>query len=85
MKYPEAGRVKTRLSKSIGREQACNIYQKLVRRTLGMVSDFKHAHPEIDLFLFYYPPESETQLRKAYPGPWKFTPPDERPFGRKNG
>ncbi|MFH1930329.1 MAG: TIGR04283 family arsenosugar biosynthesis glycosyltransferase [Pseudomonadota bacterium] len=85
MKYPEAGRVKTRLSKSIGREQACNIYQKLVRRTLGMVSDFKHAHTEIDLFLFYYPPESETQLRKAYPGPWKFTPQMSGHLGEKMG
>ena len=85
MKYPKAGRVKTRLSKSIGREQACNIYQKLVRRTLGMVSDFRHANSETDLFLFYYPPESETQLRKAYPGPWKFTPQMSGHLGEKMG
>jgi rSAM/selenodomain-associated transferase 2/rSAM/selenodomain-associated transferase 1 len=83
MKYPEAGRVKTRLSKIIGSEKACNIYQKLVRRTLGMVSDFKYAHTEIDLFLFYSPPESETQLRKAYPGPWKFIPQMSGHLGEK--
>jgi len=83
MKYPEAGRVKTRLSKSIGREQACIIYQKLVRRTLGIVSDFKHAHSGIDLFLFYYPPKSEAQLRKAYPGPWKFTTQKSGHLGEK--
>lgn len=83
MKYPEPGRVKTRLSKSIGREQACNIYQKLVRRTLGMVSDFRHANSETDLFLFYYPSESEAQLRKAYPGPWMFTPQISGHLGEK--
>ena len=83
MKYPEPGRVKTRLSKSIGREQACNIYQKLVRRTLGMVSDFRHANTETDLFLFYYPSEREAQLRKAYPGPWTFTPQISGHLGEK--
>ena len=83
MKYPQAGRVKTRLSKTIGTKKACNIYQKLVRRTLGIVSDFKHTHTETDLFLFYDPPKSETQLRKVYPGPWAFIPQMNGHLGKK--
>ena len=83
MKYPQTGRVKTRLSKTIGTKQACNIYKKLVRRTLGIVSDFKHTHTQIDLFLFYDPPESETQIRKGYPGPWAFTPQIDGHLGEK--
>jgi len=83
MKYPKAGRVKTRLSKTTGAKQAGNIYQKLVRRTLGIVSDFKQTHTQIDLFLFYHPPESETQLMKGYPGPWAFIPQMNGHLGEK--
>ena len=74
MKYPEAGRVKTRLSREIGDEKALYVYQKLARRTLGVASDFKHTHEKIDLFLFYDPPERKIPFMKSYPGPWEFIP-----------
>jgi hypothetical protein len=74
MKYPEAGRVKTRLSIEIGDEEALHVYQKLTRRTLGIASDFKQAHGKTDLFLFYDPPDAKIPLQKQYPGPWEFVP-----------
>ncbi|MFC1616979.1 TIGR04282 family arsenosugar biosynthesis glycosyltransferase [Candidatus Margulisiibacteriota bacterium] len=33
MKYPESGKVKTRLAKDIGAQKACEIYKKLISKT----------------------------------------------------
>jgi rSAM/selenodomain-associated transferase 1 len=83
MKYPEAGKVKTRLGKDIGEEKASQIFQKLARRNLGIASDFRLAHGEVDLYLYYYPPEKKAELNKAYPGAWKFIPQAGRHLGEK--
>ncbi|NQU14859.1 MAG: hypothetical protein HQ561_11975, partial [Desulfobacteraceae bacterium] len=75
LKYPEAGRVKTRLGREIGLERAMNLYQKLLRRTLGIASDFKSSQDnqdDLDIFLFFSPPERKAELTKGYPGPWEF-------------
>ena len=63
MKYPEKGKVKRRLAREIGREKALCLFQKLVRHTLGIVSDFKMVHRDVDTFLFYYPPEKNAEIR----------------------
>ncbi len=42
VKFPEPGKVKTRLAKSVGNEAAANIYRKLVARVAepgGRASD----------------------------------------------
>ena len=83
MKYPEAKGVKTRLSRDIGHENALSVYQKLVRRTLGLVSDFKNSQRDVDVLLFYYPPESKEKLLKSYPGPWQFVPQASGHLGEK--
>jgi len=74
MKYPEPGKVKTRLASSIGNENAAIIYNKLVYHTLGIASDFKQENPSVDIFIFFYPPEKQRLMLKKYPGPWEFLP-----------
>jgi rSAM/selenodomain-associated transferase 2/rSAM/selenodomain-associated transferase 1 len=77
LKYPEAGKVKTRLGRDIGQQRATNLYEKLIRRTLGIASDFKLSQDDqggVDLFLFFTPPDRKAILRKTCPGPWEFLP-----------
>jgi uncharacterized protein len=71
MRYPELGKVKTRLAAEIGGEAALRIYTLLVRRTLGIVHDFKKAHPEVAVFLFLSPPDCAEAMARSFPGPWK--------------
>ena len=88
LKYPEAGRVKTRLGREIGLEKAMNLYQKLLRRTLGIASDFKSSQDnqdDLDIFLFFSPPERKAELTKGYPGPWEFTPQADGHLGERMG
>jgi rSAM/selenodomain-associated transferase 1 len=54
-KYPEPGRVKTRLAASIGNERAVAVYRELVRSTLDCVAGL--ARP-IDFFVYVDPAEA---------------------------
>ncbi len=47
LRYPQAGRVKRRLSEEIGSQRAAEIYEKLVRRTLGIACDLKRKAPKL--------------------------------------
>ncbi|WP_027357821.1 TIGR04282 family arsenosugar biosynthesis glycosyltransferase [Desulforegula conservatrix] len=61
-KYPEPGKVKTRLSSSLGHEQSCLIYQ-------AMLSDLidKFAFQKLFSCCFYiYPPEAATSFSAEY-------------------
>ncbi|MFZ2447860.1 MAG: TIGR04282 family arsenosugar biosynthesis glycosyltransferase [Syntrophobacteraceae bacterium] len=72
MRYPEAGRVKTRLAREIGPERAAASYEKLLRRTLGVVSDFKRQNPGARILLFHTPEDPPGMLEKRFRGPWEF-------------
>jgi rSAM/selenodomain-associated transferase 2/rSAM/selenodomain-associated transferase 1 len=72
MRYPEPGCVKSRLAAAVGSGEAARIYEKLARRTLGVAAKFKRKSPEVDLFIYFTPPEKILQLEEAYPGPWRF-------------
>lgn len=74
MRYPEAGKVKTRLSGEIGAARAASVYEKLLRRTLGVVSDFKHQNPGLRVLLFHTPGDPVQNLEKKFSGPWGFYP-----------
>ena len=74
MKFPEAGRVKTRLARELGQAGALSIYQKLLRRTLGVSADFRAENPDVDLYLFCHPPARLRQVRKKFPGNWFYAP-----------
>ncbi len=70
-RFPETGKVKTRLAPAVGADEACRIYERLCRRTLGIAADFKRTD-HVHVFLFFTPPGKESQVRRAFPGPWEF-------------
>ncbi len=72
LRYPEPGRVKSRLAADIGAAEAARVYERLTRRTLGVAADFQRQHCDVDLFLFYTPSEKKFQIAEAFPGPWGF-------------
>jgi uncharacterized protein len=72
MRYPQPGCVKSRLAAAVGPEEAARVYEKLIRRTLGVAADFKRERPEVDLFIFFTPPDKMLRIEGAYPGPWSF-------------
>lgn len=72
LRYPRVGRVKSRLATQLGDRKACEIYEKLVRRTLGVATDFKRSRRDVDILAFFTPANQRPQLEKSYPGPWKF-------------
>ncbi len=63
MKYPEKGKVKSRLAKSIGEEAAMNLYRAFIQDTLKTVRSL-----DIPFYIAVYPPESE-ELFEQWLGP----------------
>ncbi|HBZ54037.1 MAG TPA: hypothetical protein DEO88_01415 [Syntrophobacteraceae bacterium] len=72
LRYPEPGRVKTRLAAGMGAAPAAAFYERLLRRTLGIVADFWENHRDVEIVLFFDPMEREAEVRWAFPGPWRF-------------
>lgn len=59
VKYPQAGFVKTRLAKEIGKEKAARLYRLFVKAILARTNDANFTR-----FIFYSPLEKETQIRQ---------------------
>jgi uncharacterized protein len=72
MRYPEPGCVKSRLAAATGPGPAARIYEKLLRRTLGIAADFKRKSPLVEIFVVLTPPERQVEIQDSYPGPWGF-------------
>ncbi len=72
LRYPEAGKVKRRLSEQIGSQRAAEVYEKLIRRTLGVVCDFKRRALETRIVLFHTPGDPLDKLKNKFRGPWEF-------------
>lgn len=74
MRYPERGKVKSRLAQDVGFEEAYRVYRMLCRRTLGIAADFSHRNPNVRVFVHFTPRGRQSQLEREYPGPWTFVP-----------
>ena len=59
LKYPEAGRGKTRLAKEVGAQKAANIYSYMAKKIIDNVLD-KDCYSTI---IFYDPPEKENEIK----------------------
>ena len=70
LKYPEKGKVKTRLARSIGDEQAACIYKKLAEDTVNSLRPI--AGKAADIVIAFDPPDRETEIRKWMDGPFEF-------------
>lgn len=83
LRHPEPGRVKSRLSAGIGPEQSSHIYEKLVRRTLGVAGDFKWRHPDVGIIIYFTPADRQLQAQEAFPGPWRFVRQEGNHLGQR--
>jgi len=72
LRYPEPGKVKTRLAASIGDVEAAGVYGKLVLRTLSIARKLKQSSPDVCIFICFDPLGREREIRQSYPGPWEF-------------
>ncbi|MGI9243976.1 MAG: TIGR04282 family arsenosugar biosynthesis glycosyltransferase [Verrucomicrobiales bacterium] len=66
VKFPEPGKVKTRLAKSVGDEAAADIYRKLVARVLERVvaaEPIEGNDGQWKVWILFDPPEREGEIR----------------------
>ncbi len=66
VKYPEPGKVKTRLAKSLGYERAAELYREFVTLTLQNCERLTQAAH----FATFTPPERKADLLAMFPGEW---------------
>jgi rSAM/selenodomain-associated transferase 1 len=59
LKYPEAGKVKTRLAKDVGDQRAAEIYSQMSKTIIENVLDVSGYRT----IIFYNPPEKENEIR----------------------
>lgn len=59
LKYPEAGKVKTRLAKDVGDQRAAEIYSRMSKTIIENVLDASGYRT----IIFYNPPEKENEIR----------------------
>ena len=66
VKFPEPGRVKTRLAKSVGNEEAARIYRALVARVFGQVIAPQNGGENQcwAIWIVFDPPERHVQIRE---------------------
>lgn len=81
MRYPQPGRVKTRLAREIGAERAAVLYTRTLRRTLGIASDLKHEDRSLRIIIFCTPGDPLERLEKEFGGPWTFYPQEGEHLG----
>ena len=61
LKYPEPGKVKTRLAKDIGNEKACEIYKLLAEKIIKNV--FSKNPLTHDVHIFFTPADKENEIK----------------------
>lgn len=67
----------------MGAEKATQIYEKLLRRTLGIAGDLKCKSPEVAITLFHTPQDPLDKLMKRFRGPWEFRPQEGDHLGER--
>jgi len=85
MRYPEAGKVKSRLASSIGTVEAASVYEKLVRRTLGVAREFLGGDPEARAFVFFSPGKRRREVEAKFHGPWELMTQEGSHLGERMG
>jgi rSAM/selenodomain-associated transferase 1 len=68
VKYPEPGKVKTRLASTIGAELAAQLYSEFIRATFSFTQQIKAA----TRFVTFTPAEKEQEFHKHFAGPFQW-------------
>ncbi len=63
VKYPTPGKVKTRLAKTVGEQEAARLYSELAERNLEVI-EFLHQSHVFDLVIVYDPPEKSEDIKR---------------------
>ena len=66
VKYPEPGKVKTRLAKTVGPEAAAKAYQGLAQSNFCVLKD--HEAADVNTVVLFDPPEKELEIKEWLPG-----------------
>lgn len=72
VKYPEPGKVKTRLARTVGAERAAELYRELAERNFKLLRET--AGSGFSLQVAYDPPESEERIQSWLAGASRFFP-----------
>jgi rSAM/selenodomain-associated transferase 1 len=72
LKYPQAGKVKTRLAAEIGDKKAALIYKRLAEINLRTLYPLLNA--DLSLTIQFDPPESETKVKEWLSGNYAYSP-----------
>lgn len=62
LKYPEPGKVKTRLAKALGYEKACAVYKSLAENVIKNI--FTKNPGTYDVHIFFTPADRETEIKE---------------------
>jgi rSAM/selenodomain-associated transferase 1 len=60
VKYPEAGKVKTRLAKTVGFEEAARIYDELAKTNFEVLKKIQNVN--VQIAIYYDPPERKIEI-----------------------
>ena len=81
LKFPEEGKVKTRLGRSIGDAGAARIYRRLAEETVERMRPT--AGKSIEVAVAYDPSGSEVKIKRWIRGPFKYLPQGEGDLGQR--
>lgn len=81
LKYPEEGKVKTRLASSIGAHEAACVYKKLAEDTVSQARPL--AGRFADIVIAYDPPERENEIKRWISGPFKYEAQEGKNLGQR--
>lgn len=74
LKYPEPGKVKTRLARDIGDGVAAELYRESVRMVLEKVRDVSKTSPALSPIVEVTPAEQADAMAEAFSIPWPIVP-----------
>ncbi|MGE0267909.1 MAG: TIGR04282 family arsenosugar biosynthesis glycosyltransferase [Candidatus Omnitrophota bacterium] len=63
VKYPTPGKVKTRLAKTVGEQEAARLYSELAERNFGVIASLYQKNI-FDLVIVYDPPEKSKDIKR---------------------
>lgn len=79
-KYPEAGKVKTRLAETVGPKKAADIYRRMLKQLITQIDTPSRRY---ELTLYYTPEAKKKDFQKIFPMLKKIKPQSEGDLGER--
>jgi uncharacterized protein len=81
VKYPEPGKVKTRLAKHIGANEAARVYRRLVEINFRILSVLPRS--SVQIIIAFDPIERVSEFRSWLSGPYEYAPQEGNDLGER--